>query len=79
MRIVSFIEEQAVINKILSHLGIHEEHAHSPPAEETQTVELTSEPYYDDLPINEILKSQYRWNVSILRSFEMKLLFSEIF
>ena len=48
-------EKHAVINIILSHLGIQEEHAHSPPAEETQTVELTSEPYYDDLPINEIL------------------------
>ena len=55
MRIVSFIEEQAVINKILSHLGINEEHAHSPPKEEDQAVEPTYEPYYDDLPINEIL------------------------
>jgi hypothetical protein len=55
MRIVSFIEEQAVINKILSHLGIQEEHAHSPPAKEAQTADIIYEPYYDDLPINKIL------------------------
>jgi len=55
MRIVSFIDEQAVINKILSHLGIHEEHAHSPPEKNAQSVDVTYEPYYDELPINEIL------------------------
>jgi len=56
MRIVSFIQKQDLINKILFHLGIYEEHAHSPPAhEEAQPVDVTYEPYYDDLPINEIL------------------------
>ena len=55
MRIVSFIEEQAVINKILSHLGIHEEHAHSPPERESLSVDVTYEPYYDGLPVDEIV------------------------
>ena len=55
MRIVSFIEEQAVINKILTHLGIHEEHAHSPPEEEAQTVDIIYEPHYDDLAVSEIV------------------------
>ena len=56
MRIVSFITVQDVIDKILSHIGIKEEHAHSPPKKESRflDVELTSEPYYDDMQINEI-------------------------
>lgn len=55
MRIISFIQERTVIMKILNHLGIQEKHAHSPPEKEVQTLDIVTEPYYDDLPIDETL------------------------
>ena len=55
MHIVSFIEEKDIINRILSHRGELQERAHFPPKEETQAVELTYEPCYDDLPVSEIV------------------------
>jgi len=55
MRIVSFIKEKGVINKILSHCNESRERAHSPPEGEARSLELTCEPCYDDLPVSEIL------------------------
>jgi uncharacterized protein YbaR (Trm112 family) len=52
---LSFIEEKDIINRILSHRGELEERTHSSPKEEAPSVELTYEPYYDDLPLSEII------------------------
>lgn len=55
MKIIAFIDDAAVIRKILDHLGISlssgtdPPHAHSPPA----TATLTSESFMDDLPWGE--------------------------
>ena len=53
MRIVSFITERDVIDRILSHLGKVLERAHSPP-KGAVSAELIVEPYYDDLPSSDI-------------------------
>jgi hypothetical protein len=55
MRIVGFITERRVIDKILVCMKLVEETSHSPPAEEAQALELTCEPFYDDLPASEIV------------------------
>ena len=52
MRIVSFITERDVIDRILSHMGKVPERAHSPP--KAVSSELIVEPYYDDLPSSDI-------------------------
>ncbi|MFA6636994.1 MAG: hypothetical protein WCV56_07855 [Candidatus Omnitrophota bacterium] len=52
MRIVTFITERDVIDRILSHLGEVSERAHSPP--KAVSSELIAEPYYDDLPSSDI-------------------------
>lgn len=51
MRIIAFIQDKAVIARILKHLGIQDEleaHAHSPPAKPTE-VPIGYEPFFDDL------------------------------
>ena len=45
MKIVAFIQERRIIDRVLDHLGLKEEHAHSPPAKKEKTIEeLTCEP-----------------------------------
>ncbi len=46
MKIISVIQEREVIDKILKHLGLLEEHIHSPPKKEYVS-ELTYVPIYD--------------------------------
>ncbi|MDI6794991.1 MAG: hypothetical protein QME81_19335 [bacterium] len=50
MRIISFIQDKPLIDKILNHLGLIDERSQSPPQEAVST-EVTYEPFYDDLPI----------------------------
>ena len=54
MRIIAFIHRKEVIEHILKHLGLSEEPeecANSPPSVEPP--ELTYEPIFDDLPVDE--------------------------
>ncbi len=48
MRIISFIDQRAVIKKILEHLGLWEE-AHAPPDSEPPKTEITFDPSYSQL------------------------------
>jgi hypothetical protein len=55
MRIIAFIREKVVIERIFKHLGLSEElpHTHSPPATGPPESRITYEPFYDDLPLDE--------------------------
>jgi hypothetical protein len=55
MRIIAFIRDKVVIERILKHLGLSEElpHAHSPPHTGPPEPPITYEPFYDDLPLSE--------------------------
>jgi hypothetical protein len=45
MTIISFIDQPAVVQKILKHLGLWEE-SHAPPAREPPIKEITFDPSY---------------------------------
>jgi hypothetical protein len=48
MKVVSFIEDRRVVERILRHLDLLAEPSRGPPSDE-----LVSEPFYDDLPVVE--------------------------
>ncbi len=50
MKIISFIQEREVIEKILNHLGLLNQYTHSPPQKITSQ-EIRYEPFYDDLSV----------------------------
>lgn len=51
MRIIAFIEDEALIKKILKHLGLWETRNHDPPARnDTHTPELTYDDDYSQIP-----------------------------
>ena len=51
MRVISIIEDQAIIKKILQHLGIWETRSHDPPAcKIPHTVEFTYDDAYSQIP-----------------------------
>ena len=56
MRIIAFIEERSIIERILRHLGLSaelEEHIHSPPLPLPSEGPVIYEPFFDDLPEDE--------------------------
>ena len=53
MKIVAFIQERRIIDRVLAHLGLKEEHAHSPPKREEAIEELTCEPVYGESPFTD--------------------------
>ncbi|MCK4543606.1 MAG: transposase [Spirochaetales bacterium] len=55
MKIIAFIKDHGIINKILDHLGIQDklpQHAHAPPTK-IHIKDISYEPFFDDLPITE--------------------------
>ncbi len=51
MRVISIIEDQAIIKKILQHLGIWGTRSHDPPGFRTpQAVEFTYDDAYSQIP-----------------------------
>ncbi len=51
MRIISFIEDYELIEKILKHLGLWETKNHDPPAQDVSHIpELTYDDSYSQLP-----------------------------
>ncbi|MFH1096679.1 MAG: transposase, partial [Candidatus Desantisbacteria bacterium] len=50
MKIISFIQEREVIEKILNHLGLLDQYTHSPP-QKIPSTEIRYEPFYDDFPV----------------------------
>lgn len=58
MRIIAFIEEQPVIKKILSHLGLWETRNHDPPKPRVDPIptfesEFTIDTTYSQLPLTD--------------------------
>ena len=56
MRIISFIQEKNVIERILKHLGLLSElaeHIHSPPLPNPPESSVVYEPFFDDLAQDE--------------------------
>lgn len=56
MRVIAFIEEQALIKKILTHLGLWETRYHDPPQVASSTkpafeADLTFDDTYSQLPL----------------------------
>ena len=59
MRIISFIQERSLIERILKHLGLLSElakHIHSPPLTKPREGPVIYEPFYDDLTQDEQLE-----------------------
>ena len=54
MRIIAFIQEKGLIERILKHLGLLDElHIHSPPSPKSNEGPIIYEPFFDDLPEDE--------------------------
>ena len=58
MRVIAFIEEQPVIRKILSHLGLWDIHNHDPPKPRADPIttfesEFTIDTTYSQLPLTD--------------------------
>jgi len=51
MRVISIIEDQAIIKRILQHLGIWETRSHDPPAQKTpHSAEYVYDDTYSQIP-----------------------------
>ena len=58
MRIVAFVRDKIVIDRILRHLGLFDElpRIHSPPHTGPPAPRITYEPFYDDFSLSEQLE-----------------------